>query len=394
MFPRAVRIASIHGIDVRVDPSWIVIALLVVWSFTRRFQLVNQHALGWALALAVLATVLFFGSVLVHELAHALEAQHRDITVGGITLFLFGGVTETHVEAKRPRDEFVMAAVGPYASLVAGALFGLMATAASGYPDALARGLADVFGLLGWLNVGLAIFNLIPGSPLDGGRVVRSALWAALGDRVRAARYAARAGQTIAMGLIGVGIWVAFTLEGRFVDGLWFTLIGWFMLSAAQVEIVQADLRQVLRGRTVRTLLGPDPVLIPEDRPLSLLVDTMAADPAHQVFPVVDTAGERIVGALPLKAVRDVAPPDRPFRTAGELARPIGEIPAVDVDLPLEDLLDQHREHGLVRVMRGPELWGLLTRDDIGRALTRLHELEHGRRPRTAAARRASGSRR
>ncbi|HEX9889740.1 MAG TPA: site-2 protease family protein [Nitriliruptorales bacterium] len=393
MFPRAVRIATIGGIDVRVDPSWIVIALLVVWSFTRRFQVSYGHPLALALALSVLAATLFFASVLVHELAHALEAEHRDITVGGITLFLFGGVTETHVEAQRPRDEFIMAAVGPYASLVAAALFGLLATAAGYYGGTLPGALADVFGVLGWINLGLAIFNLIPGAPLDGGRVLRSGLWALLKDRDRASRWAARAGQVVASLLLVTGAYQVLAVEGALVNGLWFTLIGWFMFQAASAEIAQTELRGLLRGRTVRALLGPDPVWIPEHRTLAMVVDLLAADTAHRVFPVVDEDGEEVLGALNLDDVRDVEPFDRAFRTAGDLMRPLASLPAIEVDAPLEALLELQRETAIVRVMHGPELWALLTRTEIARAMLRLRDLESGSRRRIGVMRRRSDER-
>jgi Zn-dependent protease len=172
MFSRAVRLVRIRGIDVRLDPTLVLIALLVGWTFGTRFATV--HPLGTAITMAAAGATLFFVSILAHELAHAFEAMHRGIEVRGITLFLFGGVTEMDASSETPRDEFVIAAVGPYVSLLCGAAFGLLATYASWlFPPAFATPVADVAGLLGWLNVLLAVFNLVPGAPLDGGRVLR-----------------------------------------------------------------------------------------------------------------------------------------------------------------------------------------------------------------------------
>jgi hypothetical protein len=193
--------------------------------------------------------------------------------------------------------------------------------------------------------------------------------------------------------LLVTGAYLLLAVEGQLVNGLWIGFIGWFMLEAARAEIAQAQLRGLLRGRTVRSLLGPDPVWVPESRPLSMIVDLLAADTAHHVFPVVNDDHDEVVGALRLEDVRAVDPFDRSFRTAADLMRPIVGIPAVQVDAPLEELLERQRESELVRVMHGPELWALLTRTEIARALLRLRELETSGRPRLLARPRARGRR-
>src|SRR4051794_18079946 len=189
---RGARLARIGGITVRADASWLIAVALVTWSFWDRFDNDRRFGGNAAFLMALAAAVLFFVSVLAHELAHALEARSRGVPVGGITLFLFGGATEMQVEARRPIDEFAFTAVGPFTSLTVGCLFGLLAVTADH------RGLAEaaeVFGVAGWLNVGLAAFNLLPGAPLDGGRIVRAVAWKLTGNRPRAVRIAARAGQ-------------------------------------------------------------------------------------------------------------------------------------------------------------------------------------------------------
>jgi Zn-dependent protease len=254
MFPRAMRSGSIGGTAIRLDPSLLLFALLIVWTFTVRFE--PAHGRGVALTMAIVGTVAFFASILAHELAHALEATHRGMEVEGITLFLFGGVTEMHAHGQTPRDELAIAAVGPWISLVCGALFGLTAAFADQLlPGALAGPVAQVAGLLGWLNVALAAFNLVPGAPLDGGRVLRAILWMTLGDRDRALTIAARAGQLLGIGLIGFGLWLYAQQPRAFVGALMSALIGAFLFNAARNELTQARLDRLLTERTVAQLV-------------------------------------------------------------------------------------------------------------------------------------------
>src|ERR671937_2405760 len=187
------RVARIAGIEVRIDSSWAVIALLITYSmYLRLATLYPELSGGGAVGLAILATVLFFGSVLVHELAHALVSQARGIRVQDITLFLFGGATRARVESRGPGDEFLIAAVGPLTSGLLAVLFAIVAGLGG---DVLSRPLVGTFGYLAWTNLLLAVFNLVPGFPLDGGRLLRSAIWKATGSLGRATRVASLAGQ-------------------------------------------------------------------------------------------------------------------------------------------------------------------------------------------------------
>lgn len=375
MFPRAFRIARVRGIDVRVDPTWILIALLVVWTFYSRFS-VSERQLATNLVMATVGALLFFASVLIHELAHALEAQHRGIEVRGITLFLFGGVTEMHLETERPFDEFAISAVGPYSSLVLAAAFGIVATFAGAFGAPL---VAEVAGMLGWLNVLLAIFNLIPGAPLDGGRVLRSIVWAVGGSRARAIRWASYAGQGVA-----VLLWLAAVRavlaspEGGLFDGLWWAFIGWFLWQAAISERKHAQTEELLGDRTVGDLSRVLPPRLLADRPLSLVVDQIAASPGFEVYPVVteDEDGP-IVGALHLPDVLEMDPTDRNFRTAGEAMRPIEAIPAIGQDEPVTVLLRRLSEDELLKVVDDEgRITSLITARQTSAALERLRALQ------------------
>jgi Zn-dependent protease len=268
MFPRALRIARIRGVDVRLDPTWAVVAVLVVWSFLARWSVPGRGGTA-AFVMAVAAGAGFFGSVLVHELGHAFEAQHRHLHVHGITLFLFGGVTEMDMRTQRPRDEFAVAAIGPWLSLVLASVFGLVTAALDWYLPGRASEVALVLGTLGWINLGLALFNIIPGAPLDGGRVLRAGLWAVTGDRYRAQIMAARAGQAVAITLTAFGMWLVVTTPGGVLNALWFALIGWFMFSAARSERLQAITLRLLEGHTADLFVqdaevpGPDGAVSP-----------------------------------------------------------------------------------------------------------------------------------
>jgi Zn-dependent protease len=244
MFGTSWRVGRIAGIEVRIDSSWAVIALLITYSMYLRLSvLYPQLSGGGAVGLAILSAVLFFGSVLVHELAHALVAQARGIRVQDITLFLFGGATRARVESRGPGDEFLIALVGP---LTSGLLAGLFAVVAGLGREVLSRPLAGTFGYLAWTNLLLAAFNLVPGFPLDGGRLLRAAIWKATGSLARATRVASVAGQGVGWLLVAAG--VAWLLAGDLAGGIWFAFIGWFLVQAARSSYQDLQLQQLLRG--------------------------------------------------------------------------------------------------------------------------------------------------
>jgi Zn-dependent protease len=254
MFRRAVHVMTVRQIEVRLDPSLLVIALLVAWTFANRFGIDHGTVTGWTMGVA--GTLLFFASILAHELGHALEARHRGIEVHGITLFLFGGVTEMGSHGHRPRDEFAIAAVGPWISLLCGAVFGLVATGAVRLPGAIGAPIADVTGLLGWLNVALALFNLVPGAPLDGGRVLRAGLWWLLGSRHRAIRITAWLGQALGVAVVGFGAWVYAATPASIVGAIWYWVIGVFLFTAARGELRAAKADELFTRWSVGEVFG------------------------------------------------------------------------------------------------------------------------------------------
>jgi Zn-dependent protease len=247
MLSRAVRLFTVRGVDVRLDLSVVILAGLLGWLLFQRFS--AAYGASVAGMMAVIGSLLFFLSILAHELAHALEALRRGIDVHAITLLLFGGVTEMRTESERPRDEFVVAVVGPYISLVCAAFFGLVSAVAVGLlPPVTAAPVVDTTQLLALINLLLAVFNLVPGAPLDGGRVLRAGLWWLSGDRQKAIRGAARAGMTFGGLLVVVGA-VLFVRGVDPIGTIWWLVIGWFLFSAARYEL--------RRGAVAHPTVGP-----------------------------------------------------------------------------------------------------------------------------------------
>ncbi|MDP8927450.1 MAG: site-2 protease family protein [Actinomycetota bacterium] len=377
MLTGAWRIGSIRGIDIRIHSSWLIIALLVAWSFWARFASVYGYATAPAIAVAIVASILFFASVLAHELAHSLEALHRGVQVGGITLFLFGGVTETRFDVKRPRDEFALTAIGPFTSFVLAALFGLVAA----YATVLGLNLvADVAGLLGWINLMLGAFNLLPGAPLDGGRILRSIVWWGTGDRSRALRVAAAMGQVIGFLFVVVGVTLLFFVRGLAIDGVWLAFIGWFLVVAARQEVAQHELQQALEGRSLAGFLDSLPRALPADATAADAADELRRSP-EDVIPVTEH-GETI-GIVRLDDVANVPGARRPDVPVRHLLRPVASLPRVAVHEALGDVLDRFRgDEDVMAVFRDGEFAGLLSRRNVLRALRRDQELDHERKRR------------
>jgi Zn-dependent protease len=325
------------GVEVRLDASVLVLVALVAWAFTGIFR--ADHGLAMALAMAALGALLVVLTTLAHELGHALEARHRGMQVEAVTLLLFGGVTEMHAEDQTARDELAVAVVGPWISLVCAAVFGLLATFADQLvPAGVADPVAQLAGVLGWWNLLLAAFNLVPGAPLDGGRVLRALLWMVLGDRLRALRISVRAGQLLGVALVAFG--VATLMRGgprATLVAAALALSGVFLVRAAATELRHAELNAVLEGRRV--------------------VDLLAAPPASV------TAGDA--------ALRWPPPP-----VAGVPA-PDANVPTVALDDDLHTLIEAFQgDHEVVRIVSDGHEVGALTSAEVARAIARLRRGE------------------
>src|SRR5690348_243241 len=254
----AVRIGRIAGIEIRVHPSWLIVFVLVTWSLATAYFPEQDPAFTTAenWGLAAISALLLFGAVLLHELSHSVVAKQRGLGVDSITLFVFGGVSSLAGEPRRPGTQFLVAAAGPIMSLAVAAVAFALSVGLAG----VSLGAAVMFRYLATVNVLLAVFNLIPGFPLDGGRVLQSLIWKATSDRVRATRIAGGVGQGVAYLFIFWGLWQMFT--GNFVGGLWIAFIGWFLLSAASGTVRQLALEEQLGGLTVGEIMRREPITV------------------------------------------------------------------------------------------------------------------------------------
>ena len=302
---RGWRIGRIAGVDVFVDPSWGVIAVLLVLSqwtaFTDR-SVFPGITNGQAIALALITTVLFFASVLAHELAHALVSKLRGIPVRGITLYLFGGLTHAERAPGSPLDEFVVTVVGPLANLLIGGA--LLAVHVWGH--GIARPIrVGMIGFLAVENIFLGGFNLLPGFPLDGGRVLRAAIWRATGDEARATRASARGGQIVAALVVAAGIAWGASADNFFVAG-WAFLIAWFIFQGATAVLAQDRHGGVLRAARVRDVMTAPPPVIDASMPLGEAIERYLSGHDGEAFPVA--RGDEIVGFVSLRTARDTSP--------------------------------------------------------------------------------------
>jgi Zn-dependent protease/CBS domain-containing protein len=372
VFGTSWRVARIAGIEVRIDSSWVVIALLITYSMYLRLSVLYPELEGGgAVGLAVLSAVLFFGSVLVHELAHALVSQARGIRVQDITLFLFGGATRARVESRGPGDEFLIALVGPLTSALLAGLFGILAGLGS---SLLSRPLAGTFGYLGWTNLLLAVFNLVPGFPLDGGRLLRSAIWKTTGSLARATRIASVAGQAVGWLLVAAG--VASLLAGDLAGGIWFAFIGWFLVQAARSSYQELQLQQLLRGVEAEDVMAGDLRRIPPELSLQDAVDDYFMRYDHSGFPVEEQG--QTIGLLTLRGVRRVPRGQWPTRRVREAMVPLGDQVVVAPDARMDSVLGklQDGEAGRVLVVQDGEVVGIITPSDLTRWLRRWRTLE------------------
>jgi Zn-dependent protease/predicted transcriptional regulator len=371
MFGRnAWAIGRVGGIEVRIDASWSVIAFLVAYSFflviEMEFGAIDTASM---IALAGIMAVIFFGSVLLHELAHSWLAVARGVEVESITLFLFGGATKADLETEDPTDELLIAAVGPLTSLALAGVLWLIALAFG--PDTIGGFLA---GRLGWINLALAVFNLVPGFPLDGGRMLRSLVWRRTGDIVYATRVAARGGQLVGYGLVAVGI-LEVVFLGAIIGGLWLVAIGWFLSQAAQASFLQIELRRILSEVPASRVMSDGLVEIPDEMTIEQAVDDYFMSHDFNAFPVSD--GDHTVAILTMNAVKAVPRDDWPTRTVGEVAKPLSETYTVSPSRPLDEVVGKLMSGDTRRVVvvDDGQVKGIITPRDLSRWLQRSQEL-------------------
>jgi Zn-dependent protease/CBS domain-containing protein len=379
------RLGRLFGISIHIDWSWLLIFFLITWNLATSFAQIHPAwgpALSWSVA--IIAALLFFASVLAHELAHALVAKAQHIPVRNITLFLFGGVSNIEQEPPSPGAEFVLAIVGPITSIVLGILFLLAAGLGLGAmgdvatnPAALASRLDPLTTLLLWLgpvNLILGIFNLVPGFPLDGGRVLRSILWAATKNLRTATRWVSWIGQAIAWLMIFGGIAMIFGTRLPFfgtgvVGGVWLAIIGWFLSNAAIQSYQRLLIHDMLEGVPVTRLMRTNVPAVAPTMSISTLVDNYILHSDERAFPVLE--GDRPVGLVTLDDVRKVAREAWDTTTVGEIMTPAEQLAVVTPQQDAAEVLDKliARDVRQVPVMLDGHVIGMVRRRDIVRWL-------------------------
>lgn len=365
----SIRLGRIAGVPVGLNSSVLVIVVILVFGLAfGRFPIVFPGLpTAVYLLVAVVAAVLFLASLLAHELAHAVMAQRHGIEVSGITLWLLGGVAELRGEPRSPGADLKIAAVGPAMSLAVGVVFGAVAWAIS--VAGWAPLLSGMFGYLAAVNVLLAVFNLIPAAPLDGGRLLRAALWTRWGDRVRAAVAAARAGRVFGYVLIALGLLEV--VSGLGFQGLWLVLIGLFLVNAASAEEQQTQLGAALHGVRVGDVMSPHPIVAEPDETVAGLIDRVVMHRRLSTYPLVDE-WDRFLGMVTLNRIRQVPPRDRPTTRLRDIACPAADVPRARPDEALTELLPRMSgcaDGRAVVLDAGDRLIGLITPSDVSRTI-------------------------
>lgn len=376
------KLGTVFGIRIGLHISVLIIFALIVSSLGG--GMFPQWHPDWSPTVrwlsALVAAVLFLGSLLAHELSHALTARRLGIGIRGITLFLFGGIAEMEREAENPRDEFLIAGAGPLASFVLAALFSLL----TGWlqPDITFSGQPADFSALGvpatitlWLsmvNFMLAAFNLIPGFPLDGGRLFRALLWWKTGDVVQATRQAASLGRFAGWALIFWGVWRA--TQGDTANGLWLVFIGWFLQRLAVMSAAQILMDHSLKGFSVDAVMRTRFEHVPASMPLATFIDDYLLRSSQLVWPVTEAG--RDLGIMTIERLHALPAAGREGRTVGDVMQPIDEVTTVTAGTPAPDALRHLADNAApVPVLRDGSIVGLIHHADVLKWLA----LHHGR---------------
>ena len=365
-------LGRIAGIHVGLNWSLLVVAFLIASSLATNFlpsAAPGQTSSAYWTA-GIVSAFVYLACLLAHELAHSIVATRRGVRVEGITLWLFGGVSRFSSESTSPGAQAWITFVGPLTSLLLGVVFLLVSAAIGGGANNPGLLAATLFWL-GFINLLLGVFNLLPAFPLDGGRILQSLIWARTGDRLRATRIAARIGMAFALLFIAYGL-ITFFVSGNFLTAVWSVFLGWFLLSAARAEEVGGLIRQALSGISVAEVMTPDPVQAPDNITVEDALHGYILASRHSTFPTHDSAGS-LSGLLTLTALKNVAPNARATTLIKAIICPLDRVSKVGPADPATNLLDQSEgcSEGRTLVVENGRLVGIVSPSDINRMLQR-----------------------
>jgi Zn-dependent protease len=357
---RRLEIFEIWGIPIRIHVSWLLVFGLVAWSLAAGYF--PHEYPGWAAGtywvVGAITALIFFASILIHELGHCWVALRNRIPIRSITLFVFGGIAQIAREPGAPAVEARVAIAGPVTSFALAGLFGGTWLVVRDVPALAAPAI-----WLARINFMVAAFNLVPGFPLDGGRLFRALVWRVTGSLRRASRAASAVGQAVAFGFIGWGILTA--LNGNVIGGMWIALIGWFLQNAAATSYAETNLRELLRDVTVAQVMTPDCRRIERDVPLDRIVREEVLGAGRRCFVVTDAG--RMVGLLTLHEIKGVAAPQRATVTAGDVMTPAEKLTAVGPKADLLTTLETMDDADVAQmpVVEAGELLGMIAREQV-----------------------------
>ena len=365
----SIKIGRFFGIPIEINPTWFIIFVLVAASLAFSQFPSDPRLQGWGqagyLLAGIVSALLFFASIVFHELSHSLVAKAEGLKIERVTLFMFGGVAQMTEEPRTAGAEFRMAVAGPASSLVlAGVFFGL---------ETLTRALSGpswIWGPLAYLasvNLAVAVFNLLPGFPLDGGRVLRSILWQVTGDQLKATRWAARSGQVIGYSMVALAVFGV--LQGN-LGLIWFGLIGWFIAVLADSAYKRQVAMSRISGLTVRSAMSPSPTLAPGEITLEQLAHDYVLGGQHSRYPVI--LDGQVIGLVSLSRVKQVPREQWGALKVADIAdRDIAAL-VIEADAPLESALPRLAGEwpGALLVLQQGHLVGILTRSDLVRILS------------------------
>lgn len=374
MFGRSIKLFNLFGFEVSIDLSWLIIAVLVSWSLAAGFfpYLYKNLTTETYWLMGVIGALGLFLSVIFHEFCHSLVARRLGLPMKGITLFIFGGVAEMGEEPPSARVEFLMAIAGPLSSLGLAAVFYLIYV--QGMSAKWPLPVNGVIRYLAYINVILAVFNILPAFPLDGGRVLRSILWGAWNDLRRATRVSANIGSAFGIALMALGILQL--IGGNFIAGMWWFLIGMFIRSAAQMSYQQLLVRNALEGEPARRFMNPNPVTAPGSITVEELVKDYIYKYHYKMFPVLDNG--RLVGCITTRQIKEVPREKWGQEIIGELASPCSLENTISPETDAVKALALMHKTGNSRflVVEGNHLVGILTLRDLMAFLSLKVELE------------------
>lgn len=363
MFGRRVTLFKLFDFEVRIDVSWIIIAVLITWSlaegfFPHYYKNLSSVAYVW---MGVMGALGLFASIIAHELSHSLIARKFGLPIRGITLFIFGGVAEMADEPPSAQAEFFMAIAGPITSILIGLVcHGIYIWA---HNNGWSVALIGIFNYLRWINWVLAVFNLLPAFPLDGGRIFRSILWRWKGNLQWATRISTQIGAGFGFVLSFMGI--LYIISGVFITGIWWLLIGFFLRNASQMSYQRVLVNRVFEGESVRRFLKPNPVIVPVTLSIAELVDEYIYKYHFKMFPVVKD--KKLLGCISTREVKEIPRGEWNQHTVGEVFKACSPANTITADIDATKALSIMNRTGNSRLMvvEDDKLIGIITLKDL-----------------------------